>query len=225
MSYIVLRCPNMIDGKTLKLSDVDLEFVTCKANPPIRNRLNPDRQLIRYQFLEMWVRIAVQKYIKSGLMTNHYEAVYKLMEENVLPYLRKFDATEFRIGKLYKETCDYILRKHLQTLKEIYKRASCVDAVPDEDAVMSMGEFVDLMICSGVVDENFGARDVGTLYNLSIITQVDEVHSDRHLQMHFIEFIEGLCRVADKAITCLSDNDGTLIPRPVLDGFRQPAPA
>lgn len=160
----------MVDGKYLKLSDIDLEFVACKANPPFRGKLNPERQLIRYQFMEMWVRIAVQKYIKSGLCTNYYEALRRLMDESVIPYLKKFDATEFRVGKLYKEQCDYVLRKHLQTLKDIYKRASCVDAVPDEDALMSMMEFVDLVVCSGVVDENFGARDIGTLYNMSIIT-------------------------------------------------------
>jgi hypothetical protein len=165
----------------------------------------------------MWVRIAISKYYRSGICNSYEESIKRLMEENVLPYLNRFNSTDFRISKLYKEQCDYILRKHLNTLKEIYKKASCVDMVPDEDSVMSMMEFVDLILSTGVVDKGFGARDIGTLYNLSIITQVDEVHSDRHLQMYFIEFIEAICRVADKAITCLSDADGNPIPRPVLD--------
>lgn len=69
----------------------------------------------------------------------------KLFEENVLPYLRRFDSSEFRIGKLYKEAIDYIMRKHLQTLKDIYRKASSIDALPNEDTVMSMAEFVDLI--------------------------------------------------------------------------------
>jgi hypothetical protein len=43
-------------------------------------------------------------------------------------------------------------------------------------------------------------REIGPLFNLSIMTQVDEINSDRHCQMYFIEFIEGICRVADKVI-------------------------
>lgn len=38
--------------------------------------------------------------------------------------------------------------------------------------------------------------------------------------MHFIEFIEGICRVADKAIYYLSDADGNMIARPTLDVHR-----
>lgn len=170
LTYIVLHCNNLVDGKYLKMSDVDLEFIACKANPGFRGKLNPERQLIRYQYMEMWVRIALSKYYRSQICPTMEEAVIKMFEENVLPYLKKFDSTEFRLGKLYKEQCDIVLKKHLATLKEIYKRASCVDTVPDEDAVMSMMEFVDLIICSQVVDENFVARDIGTLYNLSVIT-------------------------------------------------------
>ena len=64
-----------------------------------------------------------------------------------------------------------------------------------------MNEFVDLVVVTGCVDDSFGSRDIGTLYNLSVMTQVDEIHSDRHLQMRFVEFVEAICRVADKVIT------------------------
>ena len=31
-----------------------------------------------------------------------------------------------------------------------------------------------------------------------MMTQVDEINNDRHLNMNFTEFIEAICRVADK---------------------------
>ena len=31
-----------------------------------------------------------------------------------------------------------------------------------------------------------------------MMTQVDEIYNDRHLNMNFTEFIEAICRVADK---------------------------
>jgi hypothetical protein len=48
LSYIVLHCHNVVDNKNFKLSGLDLEFIACKANPPFRGKLNPDRQIIRY---------------------------------------------------------------------------------------------------------------------------------------------------------------------------------
>ncbi len=40
---------------------------------------------------------------------------------------------------------------------------------------MCMGEFIDLVTTSGIIDDNFGAREIGTIFNLSMMTQVDEI--------------------------------------------------
>lgn len=53
---------------------------------------------------------------------------------------------------------------------------------------------------SGVCDDNFGAREIGPLYNLAMQTNMDEINQTRHMDMRFIEFVEALARVADKAI-------------------------
>ena len=66
---------------------------------------------------------------------------------------------------------------------------------------MRLNLLIDLITASGVCDDNFGAREIGTLYNLAMMTQVDEIHKTRHMDMRFIEFVELLARVADKAIT------------------------
>jgi len=73
------------------------------------------------------------------------DAIIKLMEESVLPYLRKFDSQAFRFSKLYKKNCDNILKNNLLTLKDIYKRASSLDAIPGEDSLMSLNEFTNLI--------------------------------------------------------------------------------
>jgi hypothetical protein len=102
--------------------------------------------------------------------------------------------------KLYRESCDKILRKHMVTLKDIYRKAASVDALPGEDFFMSINEFSQLVTLSGVVDDNFSSREIGTIFNLSMMTQVDEIHSERHCQMTFLEFVEALCRTADRVI-------------------------
>ena len=54
---------------------------------------------------------------------------------------------------------------------------------------------------SGVCDDNFGAREIGPLFNLAMQTNMDEINKVRHMDMQFIEFVEALARIADKAVT------------------------
>ena len=75
-----------------------------------------------------------------------------------------------------------------------------MDIAPGEDYFMSLNEFNEFVARSGVVDETFSTRDIGTIFNLSMMTQVDEIHSERHLQMQFLEFVEAICRIADRVI-------------------------
>lgn len=65
-SDTVFNCKGLVDYTTLKQSDVDLEFIATKASGMnIKWDTNPERQLIRYQFLEIFVRLAISKYYKS----------------------------------------------------------------------------------------------------------------------------------------------------------------
>ena len=56
-----------MDYKTLKLSDIDLEFISTKAGGKGKHEFVPERQLVRFQFLELLTRIGVIKYFNSRL--------------------------------------------------------------------------------------------------------------------------------------------------------------
>lgn len=87
-----------------------------------------------------------------------------------MPYFRKFnDQGAFR-QSLYTEEVDTVLRAHLQTLKDVYKHYSGRDALPNEEPFMSLSEFIDLVTASGIVDDTFGAREIGTLFNVAMMT-------------------------------------------------------
>jgi len=49
----------LIDESLIKMSEADLEFVATNAGTKMKNPQNPDRQLIRFQFMEVWTRIAI----------------------------------------------------------------------------------------------------------------------------------------------------------------------
>ena len=95
----------------------------------------------------------------------------KICEDNLFPYFKKFTyAHDFKEQKLYNEACDTVIKKNLNTLQDIYKRHSAREALPGEDRFMSLSEFIDLITASGVVDDNFGSREIGIIFNLSMMT-------------------------------------------------------
>jgi hypothetical protein len=76
--------------------------------------------LIRYQFLEIFVRLALDKYFKTKVVSTHDEAIIKLFDENVLPSFSKFNSNEFRHSKYWNEPCDIVIKSHMNILKDIY---------------------------------------------------------------------------------------------------------
>ena len=63
---------------------------------------------------------------------------------------------------------------------------------------MSLDEFNDMIGNAGVLDETFGTREIYPMFNLSMMTQKNELDFDRHMNMHPVEMLEAIGRVADK---------------------------
>ena len=63
---------------------------------------------------------------------------------------------------------------------------------------MSLTEFTALIVASDCLSDNFGAKQIANQFNLSMMTQVDELEKDKHINMAFVEFLEAIVRVAEK---------------------------
>ena len=70
--------------------------------------MNPEKFLVRYQFLELLVHLAKERYrnqLKSGVQRFKFDEALKLiMHQNLKPLLdnhEKFDPQEFRDNKLW----------------------------------------------------------------------------------------------------------------------------
>ena len=55
-----------------------------------------------------------------------------------------------------------------------------------------------MIVDSGVISKSFSYADIFPVWNISMMTQVDEITSDKHMNMNFIEFIETIGRVSEK---------------------------
>lgn len=153
------------------------------------------------------VRLAIEKFFKSNVCKTFDQAVTKFFEEHALPYFKQYSFHEFRTKKLWTETMDNLVKKHMNVLRDIYRKFSGRDVMPNEEPNMSMQEFIDMVTATKVVDDTFGAREIGVIYNVSMMTQVDEINKERHTRMQFVEFVEALSRVADRVITSISTKD------------------
>lgn len=188
----------MIDGKTLRLTDVDLKFIATNSSE-IRGPRNPERALVRFQFMEILVRLAEDKYMKNNPNIEHKDALKTLINDHVFNVIKNHNSQIWREERFWNEQCDICLKNYLQVIKDIYKKYSGATAKPGEKNFMSLGELHQFCNDSKIFDDNFVDRDANLAFNLSMMTQVDELNFDRVFQMSFVEFLEALARIAEKA--------------------------
>jgi NLR family CARD domain-containing protein 3 len=63
---------------------------------------------------------------------------------------------------------------------------------------MSLDEFQEIFKQADLMTESIVEKDLKSAFCISMMTQVDELNSDRIFQMSVLEFMEALARVADK---------------------------
>ena len=146
----------------------------------------------------------------AGQVKAESEAVDKLMNDFIVPTYKYLDCSKWRFDCLYNEACDTILKRYVPILQAIYKQYSV--SPPGKTRYLGVDEFTKIVTDAGVVDDSFGAREISPLFNLSMMTQVDELSSEKFSQMIMVEFIEAISRVADKLalsshyeVKCLSE--------------------
>ena len=197
INEMISSCKDLVDNHTLNLSDVDLEFVATNAGVK-NNPRNPERQLVRYQLMEYFCRIAKTKYVKNKICANMVEAWEKIYNDHLKSRFETYDCHKWRTTYLWNEHCDYVLKRYLPAIKKIYEKFSGRYAMPGAPKFMSSDEFFDLVEMIGIVNDNFGQREVLPIFNWSMMTQKSELDNDRHINMTLPEFIESIGRTAFK---------------------------
>jgi len=80
-----------------------------------------------------------------------------------------------------------------------------------------------MIVNARVITDHFSFKEIYPIWNLSMMTQVDEIYKDKHLNMNFAEFIEAVCRIADKlGIPHLIDDNQLLQERTWEDMINDP---
>ena len=86
---------------------------------------NNDRALIRFEFLEILVRIVRGKYIERKRLTSISEGLTKLLTEHVLPSKDKYCTWQsFRDNYLWEFHVNEILEANIYLLENLYQKLS-----------------------------------------------------------------------------------------------------
>jgi hypothetical protein len=119
--------------------------------------------------------------------------------------MQKYDCHEWRLDVFWNEENEKCVKKNEEILKDIYNTFG-KPVIVGKPKTLAWPDFVKMISDAGVIDDTFGAREIGTFYNLSMQTQIDEINNSKHMQMSYLEFLEAFARVADKAIGHIPDN-------------------
>lgn len=78
---------------------------------------------------------------------------------------------------------DNILKAHMQLFEYIYNSYGGTHRRPGDKMFMAVDEFEHILADAGLVSDSFGSRDINVCFNLSMMTQVNEIEKERHLRM------------------------------------------
>ena len=205
LTEFISKCNGMCD-KTYDINNIYLtEKVVCSNAYDLNDRkknnnknLN-ENNIVRHQFMNLLVKSAKDKYITCLKTTNNIlEATKMTFEKHYDSAIKGFEYHNWRKERYYNEQVDNFLKAHLPLLDALYLSWAKQKGPRKKDVWMTCDEF-NTLIQSFVDINEYPVRDIPLIFNYSIKLQINEIYSDKHLNMLLPEFLEGLCRAIDKA--------------------------
>lgn len=154
--------------------------------------------MVRYKFLEVLVRIALDKYVRRKKAATVIEALDRVLAL-VQPVYSEYNSEDWRWGQYLCEEVDLTLKRYKSMLDYIYSRFCGRNKKPNQKPFMSKEEWSDLCSYSGLINDFFPARETDLVFNLAMSVRVDELTESKHMEMTFVEFLEALARACEKA--------------------------
>ena len=203
LTEFINKCPGMCD-KTYDINNVFLQQkvvvgnLVDKEDKKKKNR-NLGENVVRHQFMNLLVKAAKDKYVTVLKTTkNTLEAVKMAFELHFDPAIKGFEYHKWRKERYYNEKVDNFLKTFLPLLDGLYLSWAKQKGPTKKDVWMVLDEFNNLI--QSFIDINeYPIRDNPYIFNQALTLQVNEIYTDKHVNMFLPEFLEALCRAVDKA--------------------------
>ena len=188
--------------KGCRSADLDTMFVSSNFEEDKKsemNQENDDNSLMRFEFLEILVRVAIARYIQTKALDDVSEAVEELCEKIILPNLcdeALVIPDEFRKERMYFEEVQQVLLPHLRWLRALF---AMFVGTGTSRRYMEMEPFFKLMESIDICNARTGISrsELKLIFGWCTMSPADELKRERLCGLSWVDFLEALCRVAD----------------------------
>jgi hypothetical protein len=112
--------------------------------------------------------------------------------------IKGFEYHKWRKERYYNEQVDNFLKTFLPILDAVFLSWAKQKGPTKKDVWMVLDEFNNLV--QSFIDINeYPIRDIPYIFNQALTLQINEIYTEKHLNMLLPEFLEALCRAIDKA--------------------------
>merc|ERR1712187_311445 len=153
-----------------------------------------EKVLARFQFLELLLRIADQRFKQSGKVHRMTEVIRRLLAQvEPLASARLKDMDVF-FTALHTDAVDDVYRKHLANLSALHQRfcGRRGQASGPARRFMAYSQFQDLVEAIGAYDSDFQQRQCGVAFRMGMMTREDEYYDTRFQEMSLLEYFHAL---------------------------------
>lgn len=183
--------------------------------------VNLDRALLRFEFMQCLVRIAIAKYVhggegrsRSAKIADVSEALETLLTKDIAPNLppeANVVPDNFRRGRLYTRPTHEALEKAEPMLRAIYDFYAATgddqDVVDERPKVkgaqiyaralnLSLEEWFSLLDDARLLDDDFTRRSAVLCFVWSQPFVTDEIKRREKMQhLSYVDFLEAMCRI------------------------------
>jgi hypothetical protein len=134
----------VIDGNLLSLSNMDIEFKKVNYST-IKDVFNSTGFLIRYEFMEIMVRVAGTIFMDRKITNNWHDSVKQFFETYANQFFGDFHSQPFRDNVLWKEEVDYAIKQHQLIVDNVWHKYSGSKTLPGKKKWMANEEFRKLV--------------------------------------------------------------------------------
>ncbi|CDW81533.1 UNKNOWN [Stylonychia lemnae] len=188
---LFVKQANIVDEKTT-FSAIDRSFIATNVELE-QIAENPDRALCRYEFFEVLVRIAGQKFKESRLVATYSEALTKLLKEHVISKTQRLPWQSFRDKYLWVRDVNLVFDQNMIGLQKLYSKYFSY-----KQKFMTFANAQDLM-AKEIKLQTATLRDIVMCYGLCKMTVTNEMRYkdiNPYIKLNFVEFLEYIGRIA-----------------------------
>jgi hypothetical protein len=163
----------------MSLSALDTLFVATNFEVNEHHDANSKLELCRYEFYEILVRIAKERYKDQGICSNVSDSLDCLINEYVLRFSEPGPWQDFRDFTLWTLEVNDLYEANLNNLRKIHNK-------------MTLKQAIKLM--TRKVKTGLSSYKITYCFGMSKMTIMDEMRKPRSHSLQLVEFLEFIGR-------------------------------